>query len=698
MALAAIVALGLVLPLPTIQRDEWGVPNVIAATEAEGFKGLGYAVAQDRLWQMELSRRLSRGTMSEVLGQAYVAADRETLKTGYTDAELQSQFNSLPANLREGYAAYAEGVNERIASLPLPEGYAANGFTPAPWTVLDSVAININLLQRFGRGGAGELRNLLLLKYAETKPKLKARKFDFFDDFVFTDSSGSIPTLIPSDDRNPRTPFPKWTRKDTERQYAALPPLGLLDLAGAVKVASRADTQLIAERVSAPFHTGSYAVVVSPRLSQTGHPLLLSGPQMGFSNPSVVHQIRMETPTLSFEGMDVPGIPGVLVGTTPNVSWGLTTGVADTEDMVVVRDLSKVTRTVRTLRTKGKADELIERLTVGSDPVVLKRDTFAIVQKSAFRGNELQSTVSLNSAWRARTGSEFDLALQNASLNFNAFWATRDGHIGWRYCGHYPIRQSGVDPRLPIEESQTWTGFATAAQMPHVIDPASGILFNWNNKPTAWWPNSDTPAWGAIFRNSELKAALGAAPYNIQRLERAAWQIARTDETWPYFAPFAKADPNLAAFDGWLLDGSEVAPYYRAWLDRLRRDLFVDTTGDFLGESNFRLVTQPSVILRALQGKTKLDYRGKRNVPGLASSALARDLYRPYQSGRIPSPDQIPVPYSNRGTYIQLVQLSPGGITGRNVAPPGTRESGDHVSDQANLARTWTYRPMLGWK
>ena len=698
MALAAIVALGLILPLPTIERDDWGVPNVVAASEAEGFKGLGFAVAQDRLWQMEMSRRLSRGTMAEVMGSAYVAADRETLKTGYSDAELQAQFDSLPPNLREDYFAYAEGVNQRIASLPLPTGYAANGFTPAPWTVLDSVAININLLQRFGRGGAGELRNLLLLKYAETKPKLKGRKFDFFDDFVFTDTSGCIPTLVAADDKNPRVPFPKWSRKDTERQYAALPPLGLLDLAGAVKVASRADTQLIAERVSAPFHTGSYAVAVSSRLSQTGHPLLMSGPQMGFSNPSVVHQIRLESPTLNFEGMDVPGIPGVLVGTTPTVAWGLTTGVADTEDMVIVRDMSKIARTLRPMHLKGKPDETVERLTVDGDPVVLKRDTFVIVQKSGFRGNELQSTVSLNSAWRARTSEEFDMALQGASLNFNAFWATRDGHIGWRYCGHYPLRRSGIDPRLPIDAAQTWTGFATAGQMPHIMDPASGILFNWNNRPTSWWPNSDTPAWGAIFRNSELKTALGAPPYNIQRLERAAWQIARTDETWPYFAPFAKADPNLAPFDGWLLDGSEVAPYYRGWLDRLRRDLFVDTTGDFLGESNFRLVTQPSVILQALQGKTKLDYRGNRDVAALATRAVSGEQYRLYQSGRIPSPDQIPVPYSNRGTYIQLVQLSPRGVTGRNVAPPGISEAGPHSADQANLSRTWTYRPMLGWK
>jgi penicillin amidase len=233
--------------------------------------------------------------------------------------------------------------------------------------------------------------------------------------------------------------------------------------------------------------------------------------------------------------------------------------------------------------------------------------------------------------------------------------------------------------------------------MPHLIDPKSGVIFNWNNRPTEWWPNSDTPAWGPIFRNSALRDALGKGPYNIRRLERAAWQIARTDETWPYFAKFAGGDPQLKAFDGWMLDGSYPASYYRTWQDQVRRELFLPVTGDFLGESNFRLVAQPSVVWKALNGKTKLDYRQGRDVAGLAASKLAGQSVAPYVPGSMPSPDGIRIPYSNRGTYIQLVELLSDGIRGRNVAPPGIAESGEHDRDQANLARTWTFRPMLGW-
>ncbi len=693
----ALIALGVMQlrPETKVVRDSFGIPAITAATEQDAFRAMGYAVAQDRMWQMELSRRLARGKLAEVMGAAYAAADRETLKTGYTDAELDAQFAALPPDLRTMYVAYSEGVNDRLRE-SLPKEYATNGFRPENWTVLDSLAINVSLLQRFGRGGAGELRNLLLLKYAETKPTLKDRKFDFFDDFVFTESGG-LATLTKGDDPGNRVPFPKWNRSDTIRQYNALPNLGLLELAGAVRLATRENTQLVADRISAPFYTGSYAVVVAPKQSQNGSPLLLSGPQMGFQNPSIVHQIRIDTPSLKMEGMDVPGVPGVLVGTTPYAAWGLTTGVADTEDIVVVRDETKLRQETATLRVKGKADETVTRLYVGPDPVVLRKPGLLLVQKSAFRGREIASGVALTKLWRARSASEMDAALQSATMNFNGFWATKDGHIGWRYCGLYPVRSNNLDPRLPIEASQAWTTVATAAQMPHVIDPKSGVIFNWNNRPTEWWPNSDTPAWGPIFRNSALSDALGKGPYNIQRLERAAWQIARTDETWPYFAKFAGGDPQLKAFDGWMLDGSYPASYYRTWQDQVRRELLLPVTGDFLGESNFRLVAQPSVVWKALNGKTKLDYRQGRDVAGLAAANLAGQSVAPYVPGSMPSPDGIRIPYSNRGTFIQLVELVPDGIRGRNVAPPGIAESGEHDRDQANLARTWTFRPMVGW-
>jgi acyl-homoserine lactone acylase PvdQ len=139
---ALLLSLAIALQPAPIQRDAYGVPLVRAANEAEAFYGFGRAVAEDRLWQMEMSRRVARGRMAEVLGRTALNADREFAKTGYTDDEIQRQVDSMPQRVRTLFSEYAKGVNDTIAaktqSNTLPPGYAANGFQPEPWTPLGS--------------------------------------------------------------------------------------------------------------------------------------------------------------------------------------------------------------------------------------------------------------------------------------------------------------------------------------------------------------------------------------------------------------------------------------------------------------------------------------------------------------------------------------------------------------------------------
>ena len=104
---------------------------------------------------------------------------------------------------------------------------------------------------------------------------------------------------------------------------------------------------------------------------------------------------------------------------------------------------------------------------------------------------------------QARTPTDIAGALDKATVNFNCFYATSKGDVGYRYTGIVPMRSPSVDPRFPALASKEndWTG---KWPMPRVENPRSGLLANWNNKPVSWWPNSDTPVWGRIFRNTEL--------------------------------------------------------------------------------------------------------------------------------------------------------------------------------------------------
>jgi penicillin amidase len=285
------------------------------------------------------------------------------------------------------------------------------------------------------------------------------------------------------------------------------------------------------------------------------------------------------------------------------------------------------------------------------------------------------------------------------------------------YTGAIPVRAEGIDPRFPTpaEPGNDWKGFLPPQQMPRIRDPKAGLLANWNNKPAAWWPNYDTPVWGRVFHNEVLLVQVHKPKLTSQDLELAAWNIARLDETVKYFAPYARmatADPSdsealayLKSYDGHLMGGSIGATIYLAWLSALRTEIFEGSIGNFYSPDLFQTVMQPSLMLKAMERKTSIDYLGKRTPEQVASAAFARALTNlkrskganihdwGYTPGSFQVPGETPVPYGNRGSYIQIIEL----LTqpyGRNVLPPGESETGDHSVDQVPLARAWTYKRM----
>jgi penicillin amidase len=219
--------------------------------------------------------------------------------------------------------------------------------------------------------------------------------------------------------------------------------------------------------------------------------------------------------------------------------------------------------------------------------------------------------------------------------------------------------------------------------------------------------------------------ALDKPKLNEQDVEHAAWHIARVDFTYPYFKPFidpvvadfkkrrfikdpgpiSEAMQALGAFDGRTYAGSMGAEVYLAFLDALQEEIFLSTTGNFISMDNFRQAAQPSVMLAALQRKTKVNYLGSRSAAEVVETAIGkagerlaqkygRDLgtWR-YTPGLIRWGDEPPVPYSNRGTMIQVIDLAT--MSGRNIVPPGVAESGPHAFDQVPLARAWVLKAMI---
>jgi penicillin amidase len=245
--------------------------------------------------------------------------------------------------------------------------------------------------------------------------------------------------------------------------------------------------------------------------------------------------------------------------------------------------------------------------------------------------------------------------------------------------------------------------------MPHVFRPKGGLLANWNNKPARWFPNGDTPAWGKFFRSRLLDAALGEGKLGRRDLEKAIWTIARKDASHPeafhglWKAESPRLSRELAGFDGWALEGSGPALVHRTAVQTLRQELFAPWIGNLTSPALFNQALQPEVIWAAAQGRTKFSYLEGRSQERVIQAVMKKvedslwqgetpPIQRGFRPGAIGVPGQPPIPYIDRGTYIQITEMTQP-PTARSVASPGVTEDGPLALSQVPLARRWIMKP-----
>lgn len=721
----ALLATFLVVPAQgTLIRDDFGIPHVRAATPQAAFRMAGFAVAEDRIQQMDMSRRSARGQLAEVLGSRGVASDKDALRFGYTDAEYRELLSALPVLTRDALTAYAEGVNNHIR---------VAGLGMRPWEPTDSLAIGVNLVRRFGRGGAGEIRNLLLYTYLNDR--LKGETKMAFDDLLWQNTPNSPTTSERNSPMVPATsPFAETEAGAWERHIALLPKVNMFELLPAIRIEEQSEMTELAAEFGVPHKWGSYAILVDK--SRATNPMLLNGPQMGFSLPSVVHQMSIESPGYKAIGMDIPGFPGIVVGRTDKSAWGATSGVADTDDIFFVElDPNDPTRykykgewksfevTQFSIAVKdGEPQEATREMSVYG-PVVLKSvgSGVAYVRKSSLWMHETRALSGILEHV-AKNAINFNSLANSIPASFNLF-GLGDG-ISWNYCGDVPLRSPKLDPRLPFPGTGEfdWTGLVKKADMPRQTNPKSGVIVNWNNKPVSWWPNYDTPIWGSIFRNTSIASRLPAqgmiSPTDIEGVIRA---IAMEDSDATAIIPVMASYPveglkgleatvydAILSWDGMQMEGTMAPVVYTPFFDFLRRELFEPKLGTMLNPSVFFLATQASLTSKALHGLTEINYLGDRRPGEVIAAAIKRTAESltathgedpskwAYRDGGINWPGLRRVLYSNRGTYIQLIEKQPTGMFGRFIAPPGVSENKEsaHYADQVVRSATWSMLPM----
>jgi penicillin G amidase len=727
-----------------IQRDRFGVPHIFAATERALFYGNGYAVAQDRLWQMERYRRDGRGEMAEIDPKA-LARDRDVRKLGYTEAERQQRFDQLTPKHRLQIKAYADGVNawmtKATATGKLPEGYAQNQIQPVPFRVTDSVAISDLMSQRFGSGGGAELRNQRYLNKLKDKFGLETSQ-QIFDDLMWQNDPASPTTIMESASRQPARGPSVATQLKPVSGFA----FSEASLASAESTADLTRIRAYAEQNGLFSRWGSYAWVVAPSRSASGNATLVGGPQMGFSTPQIAHEVHLNGAGLNIIGMGFAGIPGVLIGHNDHLAWTTTSGLTDMEDVFVEKlnpsnryqywfqgRWHDMERRTETIQVRDGKPEVFEVCRTVHGPVLEwdDKEPVAYSLKRAFRGQELETMRAIAGFCTARDLKEFAAQAKLIWLTHNFFVATLQGDIGYWHCGRPPQRAEGVDPRLPTSGTgeKEWKGVLAPEQIPQWINPKQGFICNWNNKPVSYWNNGEVPVWGAIFRVHRITELLEArSKLNFEQIRDITIDIGLNDPNANYLKPHllkAIAGANAAnerwkqayellnAWDNHAVEGSVAKTIFDEWLQALREAIFADELRD-LDKDRFNNITQPSLILHVLEGQrasvpVRHDFLNGKSVKQVQLEALQTALQNlaakhgpaPALWGHIqptinfrPLP---PIPSSSRGTYIQVVELSKPIIRSVSILPPGQSEDpkSPHFGDQREMAGNWKFKPML---
>jgi penicillin amidase len=615
------------LTLPGLQApvevliDGYGVPTVYAADTADVWFVAGALHARERLWQMELYRRVTLGRLSEIFGERTLPIDRRFL-TLRLRAAAEAEWQRANPAVRTALERYSAGVNQVAAAMigrQRPLEFQLLRVTPAPWTPVDSLAVGWLLAWRLAENHQAELvRGVLAERFGEEKAQQLAGKYP-----------ASAPTVIsnPAPDTQssfvPKVPIVPTVPGSVLRVPSAASALAPTPLAPLARLAPLAPIPGL-EWLSADARRGlSNNWVVSGRKTKSGRAMLANDPHLQIEFPSVWYEMHLVSADLDVAGVSIPGTPFIVLGHNGRVAWGLTNTGADVQDLYLERiDVARQ-------RVMANGQWMAAEVTPVEIPV-RGRATADKFEVWKTRHGPVFSDVGLNwdgpPSWlspQGRSGDEKrayalrwdmggDLAASIESLNRSTGWpsvlnairtfsvpsvnlvyADIDGNIGYAMAGRVPIRSSG-DGTLPVNgnngESE-WSGSIDSDSLPRVYNPTAGYITSSNNEIDRGFPGLITRDWAAPFRTTRLHGLLAAgkdldlgsmvALQNDRHSVAADLVLADIDATITSLKQRNADKPSVAALERlatWdhVVDARPIVSFYEAFEDAVWRRTFQD--------------------------------------------------------------------------------------------------------------------------
>lgn len=497
-----IVNISNVLDSVTVIKDQWGIPHIEAKNQHDAIFTYGYTIAKDRLFQMDLQRRLARGELSEILGKDLVKIDKmlRTYMIVHHAKKYISDSSKISTDALKYVDAFIEGINCFIKNGPKTIEHQLIGAEVRYFDRVDIASMTIYMAFSFMDG----MRRDMI--YSMIKEKISVKNLaiifpDYADQNYFTIQEANSDTIKK---RN----YNESKVTDDDSSYNNL--ISFFDWSESINI------------YNPPFH-GSNSWILASKRSQSGSPLLANDPHIGLSKPDVWYEAHISYPGFNNYGYYIPTIPFPLIGHDDIKAWGLTMTENDEVDLYAENFNPKNENEVLHNNIWTKSKTINEIIKVKDDEEI----SFDIRQTAhgpiisdyleGYKGKPLAfSWVFYNldnpifdllyELNYAKNITQFESSLSKlVSPGLNFSYADTLDNIAWWVAGRFPVRDSNIyaktilDGNNPSHEIQSYIPFE---ENPHLINPESGVIVTANNLPSSK-KVGDIPRLDGYFRSAD---------------------------------------------------------------------------------------------------------------------------------------------------------------------------------------------------
>ncbi|TDI35548.1 MAG: penicillin acylase family protein [Acidobacteria bacterium] len=601
----------------TIVRDDFGVPHVTSGSESDAAFATGFLHGQDRLFQMDLMRRSTAGRLSELFGPMAVSADRQARRRGVYLGVAESIARTPGA--RDFLQAYADGVNAAVAAAwALPVEYLLLRASFSPWSAEDSILV-IRAMQESLSHSSREL-----VRFAAAE-KVGIRAAAWLLDGRLKDDVVILEDVVPAGAVDADVAA-RLTATLLDRQAADLGlALDMPDLPAAeISAVAR---PLVQEEMTALWSDtvyGSNSWVVAGARTAGGAPLLANDTHLALSMPAPFYMVDLNWPQVHVAGATVPGFPGVIIGRTGKMAWGVTILTADVADYVVetvhpedpgrylvLDDAAGAGRPFQEREELiqvrgGEAVTEMVRSTIHGPVVDEEWRPGRVLVRATWPAGRVGALTALRGFALAENGTAFRAAAaEHDRPAENLVYAHVDGTIGYVAAGNL-VRRAGYSGLLPVAgrvHGQLFDGWDDPLDRPWSENPGRGFLVTANNRVMR---GPRAHGWNGVWIRADRAARARALLTSRRDHDAASFRVMQGDTFSRRAAlilePLAEllrqgaweADPGVQnAVEAWDIlaawdhryDEGPAPGLYALFHENLLVSLFADELGDSLNRA-----------------------------------------------------------------------------------------------------------------